>query len=430
MSKPPMMWYVVSYALMALIAFPLILWYPQLIVLPVISMFVAFLCYRPVRWMENPFIGPWRPPLIPWYRYTDEGKLRFAWRPLIRKRHDLPFRMSRGLFGAIMVFGTLAFLLTVISYGLTQTVSDLLGLQPKLEMYWPQFVAYFNTDLHPLLKEYGGIDVTLNADIVKMLSQLSFLKEYAGDGINLLTTLANIATALAMTVAHLVMEMFIIAFVAYYMLLKWEDFNAGILRTFHRFTPDVADKYVTKLLKRISKSYVELFQGQFTVCFIMALYYAFALTIAGLPLGFLIGFVAGLLCIFPLAGMTLGGLVSLVVTAFELQLSQGWEPYITTLLIFGGGFAIEGKFLAPHIIGRKLHLSDAWVYLGLFAGEVMGGFVGMLLVLPIISLLNQIIITVVEAWDQRFKPEVWRYRMERWNRIYGKRTTPSKPRAS
>jgi len=135
------------------------------------------------------------------------------------------------------------------------------------------------------------------------------------------------------------------------------------------------------------------------------------------------------LCIFPLAGMALGGMVSLIVTGFELQLTQGWAPYITTLLIFGGGFLIEGKFLAPRVIGRKLKLSDAWVYLGLFAGEIMGGLIGMLLVLPILSLLNQVIITVVEAWDQRFKPEVWNYSMARWRRIHGKTagTHPRKP---
>jgi predicted PurR-regulated permease PerM len=421
MSKPPLYWYAVVYAFMALIALPVFFWYPQLIALPVISMFVAFLCYRPVMWMEAPYIGPWRARLRPHFYRNASGNWRVRFLPLLDRRVDLPFRMQRSLFGAIMVFGTLLIMLYGISVGLRQTISDIMGLQPKIETYWPVFVNWFNTTVSPLLEEYGGVEITLDLDVLVMLGQLNFLRQYAGDGLNLLTTLAGIAAMLAMTVAHLVMKMIIIAFVAFYMLLKWEAFNAAILRACHRFTPNVAAKYVTRLLDRIGVSYMELFRGQFTVCLVMALFYGTALHLAGLPLGFLIGFVSGLLCVIPIAGMVIGASLALVVTGFELQLSQGWMPYLTILGIFAAGVTLEGKFLAPYIIGRKLKLSDAWVYLGLFAGEVIGGLMGMLLVLPLLSLFNQIILTVTEAWDQRFKPEVWHRLMARHARVAGSR---------
>ena len=106
-------------------------------------------------------------------------------------------------------------------------------------------------------------------------------------------------------------------------------------------------------------------RGQALCCLILALYYASALTVAGLDLGLIVGMAAGLLSFIPYVGSITGG-----VTALGLALAQ--FPHWRGVAVVGGvlviGQILEGYVIYPRFLGDRVELPAVWVIFALFAG--------------------------------------------------------------
>ena len=114
-------------------------------------------------------------------------------------------------------------------------------------------------------------------------------------------------------------------------------------------------------------------RGQALCCLILALYYASALTVAGLDLGLIVGMAAGLLSFIPYVGSITGG-----VTALGLALAQ--FPHWRGVIVVGGvlvcGQILEGYVIYPRFLGDRVELPAVWVIFALFAGGAAFGFLG------------------------------------------------------
>jgi predicted PurR-regulated permease PerM len=164
--------------------------------------------------------------------------------------------------------------------------------------------------------------------------------------------------------------------VAFYLLADWDLLVAkvdGWLPRDHAGT-------VREIFSDINAALAGFIRGQGTVCLLLGLFYALALTIAGLKFGLVIGLVAGLLSFIPYVGALVGGLV-----AIGVGLVQFW-PDATNILIIVGIFAvgqfIEGNFLSPKLVGSSIGLHPVWLMFALFAFGYVFGFVGLLLAVP------------------------------------------------
>ena len=122
-------------------------------------------------------------------------------------------------------------------------------------------------------------------------------------------------------------------------------------------------------------------RGQGTVCLLLGLFYALALTIAGLKFGLIIGLGAGLLSFIPYVGALVGGVV-----AIGVGLVQFWPDFTSIAIIVGifiAGQFIEGNFLSPKLVGSSIGLHPVWLMFALFTFGYVFGFVGLLLAVPL-----------------------------------------------
>jgi predicted PurR-regulated permease PerM len=98
-----------------------------------------------------------------------------------------------------------------------------------------------------------------------------------------------------------------------------------------------------------------------------------------------IGIVAGLANFIPY----FGSIISVCAALFVLFVTPGAFT-IWSLLSVGIVFVciqiIDGTLVYPNVVGRQVHLHPLVVILGVAAGGSMGGIVGMLLVIPLISI--------------------------------------------
>lgn len=181
--------------------------------------------------------------------------------------------------------------------------------------------------------------------------------------------------------------------VTFYVLYDWPAFTKKLTG----LIPTDLRKNSVNTFEQIDIKLSKFLRGQLSVCIILGLFYGTALGLSGLNMGFFVGLATGLLSFIPFIGMALGLVFALVLAMMQYQLS-GIEPYLIILSIFAVGQILEGFVLTPKLVGCSTGLHPVWVIFAVMAGGELGGFLGMLIALPLATILTVIIPISIKYW--------------------------------
>lgn len=172
-------------------------------------------------------------------------------------------------------------------------------------------------------------------------------------------------------------SLFVLApIISFFMMKDWDNMVDWI----DRLIPRSYYKTVKQLQSDINTKISGFVRGQILIAFTLGLIYAFALLIAGLNYGILIGFVAGLLSIIPLLGSITGLIISVAVAWFQ----SGDLIYMAVIAaIFLVGQFVEGNILTPKFLGKNVGMHPLWILFSIMAGAQLYGILGMLIAVPI-----------------------------------------------
>jgi predicted PurR-regulated permease PerM len=127
-------------------------------------------------------------------------------------------------------------------------------------------------------------------------------------------------------------------------------------------------------------------RGQIVASVCVGAVLAIALTLLGVRYGLLLGVLAAVLNIVPFVGSLVAAVLGILAALNEsLGLAVG------TALVFWGTNLIEGKFLAPHFVGRATGLHPLAVLLALFMGLHLAGLIGALVAVPLVAAVWEIL---------------------------------------
>ncbi|MEO9189880.1 MAG: AI-2E family transporter [Acetobacteraceae bacterium] len=179
--------------------------------------------------------------------------------------------------------------------------------------------------------------------------------------------------------------------VAFYLLRDWPRAVGKMNSWLPRRYADLI-RAQAREVDRILSAWV---RGQALCCLILAFYYAFALTVAGLDLGLIVGTAAGLLSFIPYVGSITGG-----VTAIALALAQfpTWRGVIVIGCVLIVGQILEGYVIYPRFLGDRVELPAVWVIFALFAGGAAFGFLGVMLAVPVAATIG----VLCRFWLRRY----------------------------
>lgn len=136
-------------------------------------------------------------------------------------------------------------------------------------------------------------------------------------------------------------------------------------------------------------------RGQAMCCMILALFYAFGLTMVGLDLGLVVGLSAGILSFIPYVGSISGALTSLGLALAQFPDWRGVTLVGGVLVI---GHVLEGYVLYPRFLGDRVELPAVWVIFALFAGAAAFGFLGVMLAVPVAATIG----VLCRFWLRRY----------------------------
>ena len=151
--------------------------------------------------------------------------------------------------------------------------------------------------------------------------------------------------------------------------------------------PDYRADFI-RLREDISYIWASFFRGQLVLALVVATLFTGIGLILGLPFPLALGVLAGLLEFLPSVGH---GIWLTIASLLTLFLGSTWLPlpnWIFVLIVIGLHFVFQQfdlNYLIPRIIGRSVHLPPLVIILGIVAGAVLAGVLGILLAAPTIA---------------------------------------------
>jgi predicted PurR-regulated permease PerM len=166
-----------------------------------------------------------------------------------------------------------------------------------------------------------------------------------------------------------------------------------IREQFLRLFPEPTRPEVEGSLKELSQTFGRYLSGQAIVMLFVATAVTGALLAFRIPYAFLIGLTAGLLEVIPYFGAIVGALPA-VTLGFMRSPATGIAAVVLFILIN----QIEGHVVIPLVMGRHLDVRPLTILLALIAGEQLYGVPGMILAVPVLSLLRVLLPHVVQHY--------------------------------
>ncbi len=159
------------------------------------------------------------------------------------------------------------------------------------------------------------------------------------------------------------------------------DFNIIAQHIKNIFPLSKRDQAIS-LLSRVNNNLRSFLRGQLVICLILSLIYSIGLTIVGVPLSFLVGFIGGFGNLIPYVGTGTGIVLASALALFQFH---DFKHIIFILITFGVGQILEGTVITPRIMGKGLGLSPVMIILSILICSQLLGFLGLLLAVPIAS---------------------------------------------
>ena len=189
---------------------------------------------------------------------------------------------------------------------------------------------------------------------------------------------------------------FIIAIIfAIYILANKEELKTQCKKFIYaRVDKEKADNFV-KICRLARDSFRNFLTGQAKEAVILGILCALGMLILGIPYAGPIGALTALTAFIPIVGAFIGGFIGAVlIVAVDPIKALIFIIFIIVLQ------QIEGNLIYPHVVGKNIGLPSIWVLVAITVGGSLFGIMGMLVGLPVVSIIYAI---VTENTNRRLK---------------------------
>lgn len=271
-----------------------------------------------------------------------------------------------------LVIGVIVLVMFVVIPELTTTV---LSLGKTIRAFVPEaqrFLEELFTDNSEIRAWLDG----LNLDIGKMTdSAVSFFQDGAGNVIN--STVSAIGSFVSGVAT------FVIAFVfACYVLLQKEKLSVQVKKVLYAFLSEKRVEWILEVCSLTAKSFSSFFAGQCVEAVILGTMFFIAMSILNMPYALLVGVLIAFTALIPIFGAFIG----CVIGAFLILMVDPVQA-LTFVIMFLILQQIEGNLIYPKVVGSSVGLPSIWVLAAVTIGGSLMGVVGMLIFIPIVSVI-------------------------------------------
>ena len=263
------------------------------------------------------------------------------------------------------------------------------GVIPQLTRTMGTLVTSIN-DFIPQMQSWIGEFFHNNQEIMNLVDQIEFDPDQAIKwGISLLGNGAgNMMNTTMSAVGSIVsgVATFFIAFsFACYILFQKENLHIQIRKVFFAFLPRQKADAFLKVCSLTYRTFANFLAGQCLEAVILGSMFVVTLSILRMPYALLIGILIAFTALIPIFGAFIGCAVG----SFLIFMVNPQQA-ILFVIVFLVLQQIEGNLIYPHVVGESVGLPSIWVLAAVTIGGNLMGIVGMLVFIPLLSVLYTI----------------------------------------
>lgn len=157
-----------------------------------------------------------------------------------------------------------------------------------------------------------------------------------------------------------------------------------------------------EVLSLTYKTFSSFLTGQCVEAIILGFMFLIVMSVIRLPYALLVGILIAFTALIPIFGAFIGCAVG----AFLIFMVDPVKAliFVAVFLVLQ---QIEGNFIYPHVVGNSVGLPSIWVLAAVSIGGSLMGIVGMLIFIPIVSVIYALFREVVylKLKQKRIEPE-------------------------
>lgn len=288
-----------------------------------------------------------------------------------------PVSMLIVIFGVIGVVGIVMFVL------IPQLGTTFANLGASIQEFIPRVQEWAEEMFHNNREVMEWVD-NLEFDWNKIMETgINFFKNGAGSVLDSTITAAKSIVSGITT--------FFIAFVfAVYILLQKEKLSLQAKKVLFAFIRKGRAEAALEVLSLTYNTFSSFLTGQCVEAVILGSMFVVAMTLFRLPYALLIGIVIAFTALIPIFGAFVGCAVGVFMIFIE-------DPFkaLVFVVLFLVLQQIEGNLIYPHVVGNSVGLPSIWVLAAVSVGGSLMGVVGMLIFIPVVSVIYALFREVV-----------------------------------
>ena len=301
----------------------------------------------------------------------------------VKKENKTARKLARPvslLLTIVLVVGVIALVMIGVIPQLTKTMGSLMI---NITDFIPQIKIWIRDFFHDIREIMNLVDqVQFNPDQAIRWG-ISLLGNGAGNMMN--TTVSAVGSVVSG------LATFFIAFsFACYVLFQKEKLHVQIRKVLFAFLPKQKADAFLKVCSLTYRTFANFLTGQCLEAVILGCMFVVTLSILRMPYALLIGVLIAFTALIPIFGAFIGCAVGSFLI-FMVSPKQA----IIFIIVFLVLQQIEGNLIYPHVVGESVGLPSIWVLAAVTIGGNLMGIVGMLVFIPLLSVVYTIFRKVV-----------------------------------
>lgn len=275
----------------------------------------------------------------------------------------------------ILIIPELVSAIKVIALSLPEVIDNLQNWTDSHSIYLPQLENLIN-----------------QIDVESLGNELSkFAKtEFSGMLDSTIDILAVIVNGIVNFVLGLVF--------AIYILMSKETLKNQTKRLINAYLPSKVADNIFEVARLSRTTFSNFIIGQTVEAFILGALCTIGMIILGLPYAPMVGSLVGITAFIPIIGAFIGGAIGAFMI-FTVDYMQAFI-FIIFLVVLQ---QLEGDLIYPRVVGSTIGLPSIWVLFAVTVGGSLWGITGVLLGVPIVSVIYSLVKIQVKNREKRLK---------------------------
>ena len=284
-------------------------------------------------------------------------------------------KLVRPVSLVLSILFVVAILQIVLVVVIPEIAATFASISKNIEAFLPKLEQWL-TEAFPDSEQLEMWIDSLEFNWDKILqSAVNFLKNGAGNVLSSTVTVAK-------TVINSLMNFFVGFVFACYILLQKEKLSVQVKKVLYAFLPRHAVGKTLQVAALSYKTFSNFVTGQCLEAVILGTMFFVSMSILRFPYALLVGVLIAFTALIPIFGAFIG----CVLGTFLILVSNPVQA-IGFVILFFVLQQVEGNLIYPHVVGGSVGLPSIWVLVAVTVGGSLMGVVGMLIFIPLSSVL-------------------------------------------